>query len=114
MTKIGGLVNRNGTGNKAKEGSIALGTGLYAEGEYQVVTGRYNLSNTTDMVQIGSGTANNRQNGFSVDSEGVPRSYGGEIYIVNPEGTYVPIFYAAESDAGGNPTRIEKVLLPTQ
>lgn len=47
-----------------------LGRGLIAESDYQTVTGKYNDNKSTNLFEVGNGTASNRSNAFEVDASG--------------------------------------------
>lgn len=56
--------------------SVALGENVIANGESQTVLGKYNTSSTTDLFQIGNGTAfESRNNALTVDTSGSTNVY---------------------------------------
>lgn len=77
------IVLKNGTGNEAipNSGSTVVGNGLKSTGANQVVLGRFNTPNSTDLMQIGAGKdANNLSNAIRTDEDGITTIGGGEIY----------------------------------
>lgn len=88
----------SGVGNKAVEGrgSYADGIQNVSNGTFQVVTGRFNEPNETDIFQVGTGDNNeNRRNAISVDEDGTIQEYGGEIYYLNASGEMTSVFYTS-------------------
>ena len=102
--KRSGTVLKNGTTSIALNGSVAVGINLIGLGEIQTIIGRYNLDNSTDIIQIGVGTPEDRRNAFSVASDGEIKHYGGEIYTT--EG--IPVMYAKERE-NDIPVNIQKI-----
>lgn len=77
-------------------GGFVDGVRNQAPGREQVVTGRYNDPNTTDVFQVGTGSSEtSRINAISVDENGDVNHYGGEIYYLNASGEMQPVFYTS-------------------
>jgi hypothetical protein len=57
--------------SSARDNSFVHGLGLIANGAEQMVAGRYNTPNTSDLLQVGNGTSDsNRNNALRLDADG--------------------------------------------
>ena len=87
-------VLKNGTNNEAipNSNSTVIGNNLKSTSPNQTLYGQFNdisSDSSTDLVQIGSGTPNNRQNALRVDKNGNTTLMGGEIYMDTTVGSIV-------------------------
>lgn len=85
-------VINNGTGNEAEKGtgSVCLGQGGQAPGKDQSVMGAYPVTNSTDILNIGAGTPQERLSAYRITEDGIPKTFGGEMSVMI-DGVIVPL-----------------------
>lgn len=81
-------------GNTTAKGNYSHAGGYLtlAGGNYQTVIGQYNSPNTTDVFQIGWGSAGTRKNIFSVNYNGTAYAAGGFQLPIDPTSTEIANF----------------------
>jgi len=90
-----GIIIEARKGSKAKGVSVAIGEGVISN-DKQIVLGRYNIPNTTDILQIGGGSPSNRQTILSIDKNGEVNTHGGELVVEEPDGIIHELVYTDE------------------
>tara|TARA_R110000824_G_scaffold72595_2_gene185180 strand:- start:3204 stop:3662 length:459 start_codon:yes stop_codon:yes gene_type:complete len=92
-----GIIIEARKGSKAKGVSVAIGEGVISN-DKQIVLGRYNIPNTTDILQIGGGSPSNRQTILSIDKNGEVNTHGGELVVEEPDGIIHELVYTDERE----------------
>ena len=101
-TENGGLLlveNTENNRNRSQGTGIAIGPGANAQNN-QTVFGRFNLQNSNDIFQVGSGESQiNRTTAFAITEDGDVQVQGGEIIVEDSNGNPHSLVYK-EADGG--------------
>ena len=103
-----GMVISDGSGGIVADGSGSLVMGTFNEalGQQQTVMGKYADINTTDILRIGAGTSDtDRVTAMRIDEDGNASFYGGEIYIIDSNGSKIPVTIESETDGDTQKSR---------